>query len=110
MRQAQKQPAEREKIQRRTEANAEQHEKAQLSAPDIERQKQQADEKIQREKQVENGRQRVNAAADEAKNVIDESERRTEQQGGDQLPKLQRNRQLHQPSRRRKKPPSFRGA
>lgn len=106
VRQPQKRAAEREKIQHRAEKHTQQHEQPQFSTPDIERQKEQADQKIKRKQQIEPDSQRAAPAADEAKQVVKDTECHTEQGGEYELPHLQRNRQLHQPNRRRKKPPS----
>lgn len=110
VRQPQKEPAECEKIQHRAEKHPQQHEQPQFPTPDIERQKEQADEKVKRKQQIEPDSQRAAVTADEAKQVVKNTEHRAEQGGDAELPHLQRNRKFHQPNRRRKKPPSRIGA
>lgn len=110
VRQAQKQAAEREEVQCRTEEDAQKHEQTQFPAPDVECKKEQAQQQIHGKKQVKGDSQRSAAAADEPENVIQQTQYRSEQCRDAELHHLQRNRQFHQPNKRRKKPPSRKGA
>lgn len=74
VRQPQKEPAEREKIQHRAEKNAEQHKRPQLPSADIERQKQQAEQKIEGKQKIEPDSQRAAPPADKAEDIVKHAE------------------------------------
>lgn len=101
--QRQKRPAERQKVRRCADSKTDQQEDPQPSAPDIESQRQKHDRQRQNKQQVEQRRQPRVYAPRCAQQIVIQAEPDPAEHADAELPGLKRERQLHQPSSRRKK-------
>lgn len=108
--QSEQERTERQKIEQRSQNHAEEHEQAQLSLPDIERQKQQPDQQKQRKQQIGRHGQTPPNTALCAQKIVEQPVDRAEEQTQPKLKELKRDRQLHQPNSDLKKPPRSRSS
>lgn len=100
----------RRKIDARAGQLAAEHENAEFASAYVEQIEKIGEDQTQRIERVEQMRQARQRAPQAAQKVIQQSEQQPEQRGGEKLRGLQSQRQLHQPSRRRKKPPLLRSS
>ncbi len=108
--QGQKQAAKREKIDRSTERTAQKHKNAVFSAANIKSKKQITDQKAKRKEQICQMRQTGQTSPQTPQKIIQQSIAQPQKGTEQELTALKQQRQLHQPNRRRKKPPPVRSS
>lgn len=100
------QRAQREKIPRRAEKHPREEKQTELPLPHIERKAEQRQQKRQQKQRVQHCSKLFHQLSRRAQTIIDKAERRAKQHGQRKLLRLKKNRQLHQPNSRPKKPPA----
>ena len=102
----QNQRAQREKISRRAEKHPREEEQPELPLPRIERKKQQRKKKRQQKQRVQHRTQLWKQPSWRAQKIIEKAERPAKNDCQRKLLRLKKNRKLHQPNSRPKKPPA----
>ena len=97
---------ERQKIQARAQHQTGEREQPEQAAPRIEREKKQRRRERQCEQHIKRQRQSRAQTPERTQRVVEYAQRQPQQHGGVKLGCLQRDRQLHQPKSRAKKPPA----
>ena len=97
--------AQHETISCRTKENPRKEEQPELSLPHIERKAEQRQKKQQQKQRVQHCPELREEPSRRAQKIIDEAEQPAKKQGLRKLLRLKKNRKLHQPNSRPKKPP-----
>ena len=98
--------AQHEKISCRTKENPRKEKQPELSLPHIERKAEQGQKKQQQKQRVQHCPELREKPSWRAQKIIDEAEQPAKQQSLRKLLRLKKNRKLHQPNSRPKKPPA----
>ena len=98
--------AQHEKISRRAKENPRKEKQSELSLPHIERKAEQGQKKQQQKQRVQHCPELREEPSRRAQKIIDEAEQPAKKQGLRKLLRLKKNRKLHQPNSRPKKPPA----
>ena len=98
--------AQHEKISCRTKENPRKEKQSELSLPHIERKAEQGQKKQQQKQRVQHCPELREEPSRRAQKIIDEAEQPAKKQGLRKLLRLKKNRKLHQPNSRPKKPPA----
>ena len=98
--------AQREKISCRAKQNPRKEKQPELSLPHIERKAEQGQKKQQQKQRVQHCPELREEPSRRAQKIIDEAEQPAKKQGLRKLLRLKKNRKLHQPNSRPKKPPA----
>ena len=98
--------AQHEKISCRTKKNPRKEKQPELSLPRIERKAEQGQKKQQQKQRVQHCPELREEPSRRAQKIIDEAEQPAKKQGLRKLLRLKKNRKLHQPNSRPKKPPA----
>lgn len=106
----QKQAAKCEKIGRSTERTAQKHKNAVFSAANIKSKEQITGQKAKRKEKIRQMRQTGQTAPQTPQKIIKQPIAQPQKGAEQELTALKQQRQLHQPNRRRKKPPPVRSS
>lgn len=98
--------AQREKISCRAKQNPREEKQPELPLPRIERKAEQGQKKQQQKQRVQHCPELREEPSRRAQKIIDEAEQPAKKQGLRKLLRLKKNRKLHQPNSRPKKPPA----
>ena len=98
--------AQREKISCRTKKNPRKEKQPELSLPRIERKAEQGQKQQQQKQRVQHCPELRQEPSRRAQKIIDEAKQSAKKQGLRKLLRLKKNRKLHQPNSRPKKPPA----
>lgn len=98
--------AQREKISCRAKQDPRKEEQPELPLPHIERKAEQGQKKQQQKQRVQHCPELREEPSRRAQKIIDEAEQPAKKQGLRKLLRLKKNRKLHQPNSRPKKPPA----
>lgn len=98
--------AQREKISRRAKENPRKEKQSELSLPHIERKAEQGQKKQQQKQRVQHCPELREEPSRRAQKIIDEAEQPAKKHCLRKLLRLKKNRKLHQPNSRPKKPPA----